>query len=772
MRFLRTALTIVILGFIASAIYISVLTFQRQVALESVGLNNVTWMVAQAPSEFARLEQRVSSFAVGDGRTDAAEVRLRFDIVVNRLKTLRASAVAEFAHSDPRIGQILDELEAALDATRPLMSALDDPATPGKILAILEPIYPKLARLSTDANVWNIARIKADREGLYALQWASSYIAAGLIACGCALIFLLVVHNRLLSRAQEVLQQKERTLALQNARFDAALEAMSLGLCLLDMEERVIVYNQRFLTIFGFDSDAQIEGRRLADLIGTEMLPNRSRSKLSKDGESGDTDDIALLNDHAYHMNDGTVLMVSREPTSEGGWVYTFEDVTERHRAQDRVVHMAHHDALTGMPNRMRFWECITQALRKSGLENEPFAVLYLDLDRFKEVNDTLGHPVGDALLRQVSERLRRTAGQDMVGRLGGDEFAVLHHAPERIFESARDLAEALIASVGRTYHIDGNEILVSTSIGIALSTGAALDADQLMKNADLALYQAKADGPAVYRFFSPQMEEQLQNRRNLEADLRHGIKQGQFELYYQPLVSLTTGAIVAGEALMRWRHPEKGMVSPADFIPLAEDTGMIGALGQWALQQACEHALNWPDNVRLSVNLSPVQFRDEGLVEGVKDVLEATALDPKRLELEITESVLLQNNAANFNALHRLRELGLTIALDDFGTGYSSLSYLQRFPFDKIKIDQSFVRDLGDRPDSSAIIQSIATLGHNLHMLTTAEGVETKEQLDIITAAGCSEAQGYYFSRPVPEVKFRAMLQGKSMIKGGIHVA
>lgn len=771
MRFLRTALTIAILGFIASAIYISVITYQRQVALESVGLNNVTWMVAQAPSEFARLEQRVSSYALGDGRTDEAEVRLRFDIVANRLKTLRTHAVEEFAKSDPRILQILDDLEEALEATRPLLPALDQPGTPARILDILAPIYPKLARLSTDANVWNIARIKADREGLFQLQWASSYIAAGLIACGCALIVLLLVHNGLLARAQAVLQQKERTLALQNARFDAALEAMSLGLCLLDKDERVIVYNQRFRTIFGLDKSIHIEGRRLADLISADLLPDRARSKLQREGGLGDTDDIALLNDHAYHMNDGTVLMVSREPTGEGGWVYTFEDVTERHQAQDRVVHMAHHDALTGMPNRMRFWDCINQALRKAGTQGQPFAVLYLDLDRFKEVNDTLGHPVGDTLLREVAERLRKAAGHDMVGRLGGDEFAVLHQSADRIFESSRELAEKLISAVGRTYHIDGNEILVSTSVGIALSTGATLDADELMKNADLALYQAKADGPAAYRFFSPQMEEQLQHRRNLEADLRQGLKLGQFELYYQPLVGLSTGTVVAGEALMRWRHPDKGMVSPAEFIPLAEETGIIGALGAWALEQACQQALGWPEHVRLSVNLSPVQFRDEGLVERVRAVLERTGIDPRRLELEITESVLLQNNAANFDALHRLRGLGLTIALDDFGTGYSSLSYLQRFPFDKIKIDQSFVRDLGNRPDSAAIIQSIATLGRNLLMETTAEGVETKEQLDLITQSGCTQAQGYYFSAPVPEVKFRAMLQEK-LIKGGVHVA
>ncbi|MBN9332284.1 EAL domain-containing protein [Devosia sp.] len=752
MRFLRIALTVVILGFIASAIYISALVFQRQTALEGVGLGNVTWMVAQAPSEFARLEHRVSAFAMRDGTVTADEVKLRFDIVVNRLKTLRGKDVQNFAHSDPRVGQILDDLERALEEARPLLSELDTPDTPARILQILEPIYPKLVRLSTDANVWNIARIEGDRQGLFTLQWVFTYVAIGLIACGCLLVALLLLHNHLLGRTQKVLEQNESTLALQNARFDAALDAMSLGLCLLDGDHRVIVCNPRFLSLFGLDEARTAPGTSIFDLIDPDLL---------SDGVEPDADgDIALLNNGTHHLPNGMVLDVSREATAEGGWVCTFEDVTDRYRAQNRIVHMAHHDNLTGMANRLLFWESIGQAVRGLTSRAQPFAILYLDLDRFKEVNDTLGHPIGDALLRQVAERLRKAVSpRDLVARLGGDEFALLHYCLDTSADSAQGLAERIIASIARPYYIDGNEIVVSTSVGIAIAPTDGNETDQLMKNADLALYSAKAEGAGTYRFFSLQMERSMQNRRLLEMDLRRGIKLGQFELYYQPQVRLDTGRVVSGEALMRWRHPEQGLISPAQFIPLAEETGAIEVLGEWALQQACRDALNWPDHVRVSVNLSPVQFRKAGLVDIVKAVLATSELDARRLELEITESVLLQNNAVNLEALHQLRALGLSIALDDFGTGYSSLSYLQRFPFDKLKIDQSFVRDLENRPDSLSIVQSIATLGRNLRMLTTAEGVETLAQLDIITSAGCSEAQGYYFGAPMPETDFRAML-------------
>lgn len=763
MRFLRIALTVLILGFVISTIYISAVILQRQSALEGVGLNNVTWQIAQAPSEFARLQQRVSAYGLQDGTVSAEEVKLRFDIVVNRLKNLRTRSVAAFVETSSKIGQIVADLEDAIEATRPLLAELDQPGTPARILAILEPIYPKLVRLSTDANVWNIARIEADREGLIDLQWAFTYVAMGLIAVGFLLIALLLLHNRLLDRTQRVLQRSERTLAIQNARFDASLDAMTLGVCLLDENDCVVVCNPRFLTLFGLTEEMAAPGTPIAELIDPDLLFDGkpvSPEDLDLDATGLPHNDLALLEDRIHHLPDGTVLLVRREPVAEGGWVCTFDDVTARHHAQKRIVHIAQHDHLTGMPNRMLFWERIAKAVGGLERRQRPFAVLYLDLDRFKEVNDTLGHPIGDELLRQVADRLQHTAPKrDIIARLGGDEFALLHYCQDTTTDSAQALAEQLIANIGRPYHIETNEIIVTTSVGIAIAPRDGQDVDQLMKRADLALYSAKAEGAGSFRFFSTQMEKSLQNRRHLENDLRRGLKLGQFELFYQPLVNIDTGLVVSGEALMRWRHPDHGMVSPAQFIPLAEETGAIEVLGEWALKQACQDALGWPDQVRVSVNLSPVQFGKAGLVDMVKAVLATSELDARRLELEITESVLLQNNTANIDALRQLRALGLTIALDDFGTGYSSLSYLQRFPFDKLKIDQSFVRGLQDRPESLSIVQSIATLGKNLNMVTTAEGVETREQLDIVTRAGCTEAQGYFFGKPMPEAEFRALL-------------
>jgi diguanylate cyclase (GGDEF)-like protein len=755
MRFLHIALTVAILGFIASAFYISALVFQRHTPFEQVGLGNVTWLVAQAPSEFARLEQRVARYAVKDGSTDASEVKLRFDIVVNRLKTLRTQDIAEFVNSDPRINDILEDLEDALEAARPFVLNIGDPAAPARILTILEPIYPKLVRLSTDANVWNIDRIDNDRQGIFDLQLAFAYVSIGLIACGCALVVLLLVHNRLLDSAQTVLRQKERTLATQNARFDAALEAMTLGLCLLDDDYRILVYNPRLLSIFGLAPNKDLTGHSIFDYVDKTLLSEERASQVG----GHVTDDIAILTDHAHHLPNGTVLMVSREHMAEGGWVCTFEDVTDRHRAQSRVVHMARHDALTDMPNRVLFWESVTQSVRNLSKVRQKFAVLYLDLDRFKEVNDTLGHPIGDALLHQVAGRLRRTAfPRDIVARLGGDEFAVLHFCRDDAAESTSILAERIIAAVGQPYQIEGNDIVVSTSVGIAMGTDG-VSTEQLMKHADLALYSAKAAGSGTHRFFTPQMEEALQSRRQFETDLRLAVEDEQLELFYQPLVNLETGSIIGGEALMRWRHPEHGMISPAEFIPISEETGFIETLGAWALNRACRDALQWPEDVKVSVNLSPVQFRTDALVGVIEDALKTSGLDPRRLELEVTESILLKKNAANIQALHKMRSLGLTIALDDFGTGYSSLSYLQRFPFDKLKIDQSFVRDMVSQPDSLVIVKSIIGLSRNLGMLTTAEGVETRAQLDIIMASGCNEAQGYYFGAPMPKREFMALI-------------
>jgi diguanylate cyclase (GGDEF)-like protein len=388
----------------------------------------------------------------------------------------------------------------------------------------------------------------------------------------------------------------------------------------------------------------------------------------------------------------------------------------------------------------------------------ERVGVLCLDLDHFKGVNDTLGHPVGDVLLKAVAKRLRTCVTEDdTVARLGGDEFAIIVDVdkPEEVNVLADELVEALSAP----YELDGNHIVVSTSIGIALAPSDGNTADQLLKNADMAMYRAKADGRGIHRFFEPEMDARLQARRALELDLRRAIVQGDFELHYQPLINIQNEVITGFEALVRWRHSERGMVSPAEFIPLAEETGLIVPIGEWVLRTACAEASTWPEHIRIAVNLSAVQFKNRKLVEVIMNALAAARLSPHRLELEITESVLLQDDDATLAMLHQMRGLGVRISMDDFGTGYSSLSYLRKFPFDKIKIDQSFIRDLSKGDDSIAIVRAVASLATSLNIATVAEGVETADQLEIARTEGCTEVQGYFFSRPVAAAKARELL-------------
>jgi diguanylate cyclase (GGDEF)-like protein/PAS domain S-box-containing protein len=428
-------------------------------------------------------------------------------------------------------------------------------------------------------------------------------------------------------------------------------------------------------------------------------------------------------------------------------------DVTARKQAEARIAYMAHHDALTGLPNRVLFRQRLDDALarlRRAG--GAPgLAVHCLDLDHFKSVNDTLGHPVGDLLLKAVAERLGRCVGEEaLVARLGGDEFAVIQPI-EAGPNAAGALASRLIAVVAAPYDVQGHDVVIGASIGIALAPEDGDTADVLLRNADMALYRAKAEGRGTSHFFEPEMDRQIQARRSLELDLRKAFVSGEFELFYQPLVNLGSNAVTACEALLRWRHPERGMISPMDFIPLAEEIGLIVPLGEWVLRQACAQAATWPGEIKVAVNLSPAQFRSRGVVQAVMSALAHSGLAPQRLELEITESVLLGETDANLATLHRLREIGARISMDDFGTGYSSLSYLRSFPFDKIKIDRSFVRELAERPDCVAIVRAVAGLGASLGIATTAEGVETPEQLDRLRREGCTEVQGFLFSPPLP---------------------
>jgi diguanylate cyclase (GGDEF)-like protein/PAS domain S-box-containing protein len=424
-------------------------------------------------------------------------------------------------------------------------------------------------------------------------------------------------------------------------------------------------------------------------------------------------------------------------------------DITERKRAEARVTYLAHHDALTQLPNRVLYREQLSARL--TGLRPHEFiAVLGIDLDLFKNVNDSFGHPTGDKLLQMVAERLRGSLEKSsLIARFGGDEFAIILNSIASPDEAART-SGLIIEALKMPYYIDGSEIVIGASIGIALAPTDGENADELLKNADMALYRAKSEGRGTFHFFEKSMDEQAQKRRAMEADLRKALSSGELEVHYQPLIDLGSNQVKSFECLLRWQHPN-GAIAPVEFIPVAEATGLIGPIGEWVLRTACAEAATWPREIGVAVNLSPVQFRDRSLVSVVMSALASSGLSPDRLELEITESVLLAETDANLLTLHRLKELGVSISMDDFGTGYSSLSYLRSFPFDKIKIDRSFVKDIVDRPDCTAIVRAISALGNSLGIRTTAEGVETAEQLAQVRQEGCSEVQGYLFSKALP---------------------
>jgi diguanylate cyclase (GGDEF)-like protein/PAS domain S-box-containing protein len=451
------------------------------------------------------------------------------------------------------------------------------------------------------------------------------------------------------------------------------------------------------------------------------------------------------------------VVVFSRQLDYEGtpAVLIAVIDITERKEAEARIAHMAHHDALTDLPNRVLFRQRMADALAQRCRTGSLVGALCIDLDNFKLVNDTLGHPIGDRLLEDVAERIERVIRQrDTAARLGGDEFAVL--VPElKSPQELAVLAQRLIEIVSEPYLVEGHLVTVGTTIGIAVAPTDGEDADRLLRNADLALYRAKADGKSTFRFFEPEMDAQAQARRQLEIDLRAALSAEELEVHYQPLVDLVSHDVVGFEALLRWRHATRGYIPPSEFIPLAEETGLITPLGNFVLTRACEDATEWPSHIKLAVNLSPMQFRVGNVFATVSEALKATGLEPQRLDLEITESVLLDRTDQVIAHLHALRALGVRISMDDFGTGYSSLSYLRAFPFDKIKIDRSFVRDLPGNRHTLAIVRAILGLASGLDMKVVAEGIETQADLTCLAAEGCREGQGFFFSeaRPRDEV-------------------
>jgi len=495
------------------------------------------------------------------------------------------------------------------------------------------------------------------------------------------------------------------------------------------------------------------------------LLRDLLRHRIERGNFSGDPDEyVARLAEgiaegktfnHIANLPDGRAFSVVNKPVAGGGWLATHEDVTERQRSEERIAHMARHDALTDLPNRILLLEQLNHEIKRVK-RGECLAVLCLDLDQFKSVNDALGHHIGDELLKLVGERLRGcTRELDIVARMGGDEFAIIMTQMEQA-QDAATLSKRIRDSVVRPYQVEGHQIVTDISIGISVAPMDAVESDELLRNADMALYDAKADGRGTFRFFEPEMNTRMKVRRELEMDLRKALAGEQFELHCQPLVVLETNEVNGFEALLRWNHPVRGLVSPADFIPIAEETGLIVPLGEWVLKTACAEAVNWPKHIKVAVNLSPAQLNCRNLVNMVTAALAESGMPPQKLQLEITETVLLQNTFTTLATLHELRKMGVQIALDDFGTGYSSLSYLRSFPFDKIKIDRSFIQDLSNGSEPLAIVNAVAGLAKCLNMTSTAEGVETRQQMETLQAIGCTEMQGYLFShaRPAHEIR------------------
>ena len=573
-----------------------------------------------------------------------------------------------------------------------------------------------------------------------------------LTASAAAAIIAIALAAALLDR------RAKGELGRQQVVLDTALENMSQGLCMFDADGKIQLFNERYAAMLG-RTDIPLAGRLLVDVLREEQAKGHWQgdageffARLVADAREGRTTSQVVT-------RFGRSIRVVNQPMHGGGWVATFEDITEWLEAQAKISHMARHDALTGLPNRVLFHEQLEQGLRRTG-SGDQLAVLCLDLDHFKDINDSLGHPIGDALLKEVGRRLKATVGEsDTVARLGGDEFAVVQIGRSEE-AAARCLAGRLVEVISAPYEIDDHQIVIGVSIGISLSPQDGSNADELLKNADLALYRAKADGRGTYRFFETGMDARAQARRLLEMDLRAALQRDEFQPYYQPIRDVASGRVVVFEALLRWNHPQRGLIAPINFIPLAEETGLIVQLGEFVLRSACTDAATWPDDVDVAVNLSPVQFRNPNLIASVTAALTVSGLPARRLELEITESVLLQNSEATLTTLHELRAMGVRISLDDFGTGYSSLSYLRSFPFDKIKIDRSFVSELATREDSMAIIRAVTGLGRSLGIVTTAEGVENDAQLELLRREGCTQAQGYLFSKPRPASDVALMLE------------
>lgn len=771
-RVVQTVLTIGIVALAVSALYISVLVFQRQEALSQIFRYNIAFSASQGMNELLRFRQRLAGLLVDPPQSTKQDVDLRYQILVSRMDLFQSGEFLGFVTELPDNRKTVEDMTDAVRRIGTFINEIDKPENALLALQLTAPLEPKMIALASQANEYGATAQARDQSELLRLHWIFSTLALGLVVSGFIFVAMLRWQHKLqisvqrrlkatnddllrtsaeLSESAAAARRANEELITQNVLFNTALNNMSHGLCMFDAQQKLIVSNQKMESIYGLSNNHLKPGASFADLIGNMVAAGAC--------DKDEAERIAALQTRLILQNrsdtliqelgDGRTILISHQPMKGGGWVATYEDITERHKAQAQVAYMARHDTLTDLPNRLMMRERLEETLRLGAERALATAVMCVDLDNFKSINDTLGHPAGDALLREVARRIKNTVREmDGVARLGGDEFVVVQGNLDGA-EQAANLAKRLIAAIDEPYLIDGHQVLTGASIGIATTTNGE-EADDLLMQADVALYQAKADGRGVYRFYEEGMNKRLQRRRTLEAELRSANLDEQFHLVFQPIIDLDANKVTTFEALLRWTHPVHGHIQPDEFIPIAEDTGAIVHLGEWVLRQVCLELKTLPDSISIAANLSPMQFKRDDIVETVARVLVETDTPAHRLELEITETLLLEDNRKLHTDLKRLRKLGSRISLDDFGTGYSSLSYLQKFAFDKVKIDRLFIKDIAKSADQAAIVQTIVNLAFTLGMTTVVEGVESEEQLRIIRAMGCDEAQGHLFSKPI----------------------
>lgn len=778
----QSLLVITITAFTAAAIYMSLVIIERQDSLGKVSRYNVAYSASQGINEYLRLRNRIAEYGDPSGGVTRDEIQLRFDILIGRMRLFQGGEFQQFVRQSDRVADVVGRMTLVLNDIGSHLNQLDDPRMRRYVLERMTPLESDLVGLSSRSNRYGAELVAADQSELIRLHYIFSLLALCLVVCGLVLIALLFRHNGLLRRAHDRLHTLNESLCAttdelgkangavqlandelreQNALFDAALSNMSQGLCMFDGDQHLIVSNRRFAVLYGLGDEPLECGWTLSSIVDQTVKAGTFSRDNAKQYLAEQRAHILRKEPALMHQElaDGRIIAMSFHPLADDGWIATYEDITERHHAHQQIAHMARHDPLTDLPNRMHLRERLDDALDRARRNGDSLAVFLMDLDNFKSLNDTLGQQIGDELLRQVAQRaVSLVRHDDTVSRTDADEFVLVWSDVESR-EQANRLSERMIKLVSEPYWLNGHQVMIGASVGGALAFEHGDTAEDLLKNADMALSRAKAEGRGAHHCFEPEMDTRLRWHRRIETDLHAADLHNQLEMAYQPIIRLSDSKIVAVEALLRWNHPDHGYISPADFIPVAEHSGAIVALGAWALRTACEESTRFPKDVSVAVNLSAIQFRRDNIVETVAHTLEDVGLDPKRLEIEVTESLFLEDSREVLKTLDKFRAQGIKLSLDDFGTGYSSLNYLHKFKVDKLKIDRAFVQKITEGADGLAIVRAIVGLASTLDIETTAEGIETAQQLDIIRRTGCDQAQGFLISKPKSAVEIQTLL-------------